>query len=40
MECLGFKEELRKPIADIVKKPVLLVRTVVASTIKEIASSF
>ena len=40
VECLGFKEELRKPIADIVKKPVLLVRTVVASTIKEIASSF
>ena len=40
VECLAFKEELRKPIADIVKKPVLLVRTVVANAIKEITSSF
>ncbi len=40
IECLGFKEDLRKPIAAIVKKPVLLVRTVVASVIREITSSF
>lgn len=40
IECLGFKEDLRKPIAAIVKKPVLLVRTVVANVIKEITSSF
>ena len=40
IECLGFKEDLRKPIATIVKKPVLLVRTVVANVIKEITSSF
>ena len=40
VECLGFKEDLRKPIADIVKKPVLLVRTIVANVIKELTSSF
>lgn len=36
VECLAFKEELRKPIAYVVKKPVLLVRTVVANALKEL----
>lgn len=39
VECLGFKEELRKVISEEVKKPVILVRTVVANLVKELTSS-
>lgn len=35
VECLGFKEELREMIAREVKKPVILVRTVVAHLVRE-----
>lgn len=39
VECLGYKEELRTVISAEVKKPVILVRTVVANVIKEFTSS-
>lgn len=39
VECLAFKEELRKVISEEVKKPVILVRTVVANLVKEFTNS-
>lgn len=39
VECLGFKETLRAVIAEEVKKPVILVRTLVANVVGEFTRS-
>lgn len=39
VECLGYKEDLRKVIFEEIKKPIILVRTVVAHAVKELTDS-